>query len=93
MSSDLVRYLATGGGTITLCGCIARVISLMMRLKFNRYVVDCAVEQGQPIDPVEIINAATSKTPAKPSSEKPKAAASPALPPRLSRPPGLGSRR
>lgn len=52
MSSDLVRYLAAGGGTITLCGCIARVISLMMRLKFNRYVVDRAVEQGQPIDPL-----------------------------------------
>jgi len=63
MSSDLVRYLATGG-TITACGALAHVISLKMRLRFSRYVVDRAVEQGQPIDPVEIINAATSPGPA-----------------------------
>jgi hypothetical protein len=59
--SELVRYFATGGGTVTLCSALAYVISLRMRLKFSRYVVDKAVEQGQPIDPVEIINAATPK--------------------------------
>jgi hypothetical protein len=58
MSSDMVRYLATGGA-ITLCASVAHVISLKMRLRFNRYVVDKAAEQGQDIDPVEIINAAS----------------------------------
>jgi len=94
MSGDLVRYLATGG-TITLCGCVVRVISLKMRLRFSRYVVDRAVEQGQPIDPVEIINAATSKSPARPplgEPAEPKAAASPGVPPRLGGQPGVGSR-
>jgi hypothetical protein len=62
MSSDLVRYLATSGA-ITLCGSVAHVISLKMALRFNCYVVDRAVDQGQPIDPVEIINAATSPRP------------------------------
>jgi hypothetical protein len=61
MTSDVVRYLAGGGGTITLCGYVAHVISLKMRLRFSRYVVDRAVEQSQRIDPVEIIDAATSK--------------------------------
>jgi hypothetical protein len=105
MSSDLVRYLATGGA-ITLCGSVAHVISLKMRLRFSRYVVDRAVEQGQPIDPVEIINAATSADRLKGSGDRARvarlrkpplakaapSAASPALPQRRSSPPELCSR-
>jgi hypothetical protein len=102
MSSDLVRYLATGG-TITACGYVAHVISLKMRLRFSRYVVDRAVEQGQPIDPVEIITAATSPGPAdrlkgfagghlrgSPGAGTPGKQS--ALPPPIGGPPGLCSR-
>jgi hypothetical protein len=86
MSSDLVRYLATGG-TITACGYVAHVISLKMRLRFSRYVVDRAVEQGQPIDPVEIITAATSASPA--DRLKGVAVRAPARFARLGNPPGV----
>jgi len=34
-----------------------------MRLRFNRYVIGKAAEQGQPIDPVEIISAANLRKP------------------------------
>jgi hypothetical protein len=100
MSSDLLRYIAEGG-TVTVCGYVARVISLKMRLSFNRYVVDKAVEQKQPIDPVEIINAANPKGPSRWLTRgahlrnplgssilgKPSA-----LPPPVEGPPGLRSR-
>jgi hypothetical protein len=60
VSSELVRYLAGGGGAVTVCEYAAHMISLEMRLRFSRYVVDQAVKQGQPLDPAEIIEAATS---------------------------------
>jgi hypothetical protein len=63
MSSEVFRYLA-GGGIVTVCGYAAHVISLRMRLRFNRYVIDKAAAQGQPINPVEIIDAANPKSPA-----------------------------
>jgi hypothetical protein len=93
MSAYVIRYLATGG-TITLCGCVVRVISLKMRLRFSRYVVDRAVEQGQPIDPVQIISAATSKGPpsARSTPAEPEAAASSSVPPPAGGQPGIGSR-
>ena len=62
MLSETVRYLATGGLGATLCTGIVRLVALRMRTNFNRHVVDRAFEQGQPIDPTEIINAATSRT-------------------------------
>jgi hypothetical protein len=60
--SETVRYLATGGLGATLCTGIVRLVSLKMRINFNRHVVDRACEQGQHINPTEIINAATPRT-------------------------------
>jgi len=100
MTSDVVRYLAGGGGTITLCGYVAHVISLKMRLRFSRYVVDRAVEQSQRIDPVEIIDAATSKSPVywltrfvgrAPAAQLTRLRNPPGVPPRLSDPTGISS--
>ena len=68
---EAIRYLTSGGLSITLCGGLLRLLALKIRTSFNRHVVDRALEQGQPIDPAEIIHAATLRTygrPAEPHS-------------------------
>lgn len=62
MVSETIRYLATGGTSVTLCGGLLRLIALKMRIRFNRHVVDRAFEQGQAINPAEIIQATALRT-------------------------------
>lgn len=61
MSSEIVRYLATlGPVVVTACGGgIYGLLRLKMLLKFNRYLVDRAAEQGQTLDAVKIIKITT----------------------------------
>jgi hypothetical protein len=58
MIPEIVRYAATAG-VVTVFGGLFSLLRLKMRLRFNRYVVDRAVEQGQPIDAAEIIKITT----------------------------------
>jgi hypothetical protein len=61
MISEIARDLATVGPVaVTVCGGgIFGLLRLRMRLKFNRYVVDRAADQGQPVDALEIIKITT----------------------------------
>jgi hypothetical protein len=56
--AEIGRWLAAAG-TVTMLGGLFRLLSLRMRLKFGKYVVDKAAEQGRPINAAEIIRAAT----------------------------------
>ena len=60
MIADVARYVVTVGPvTVTVCSGIFGLIRLKMRLKFNRYVIDRAADQGQPVDAVTIIELTT----------------------------------
>jgi hypothetical protein len=59
--SEAVRYIATVSPVaVTACTIgVFGLVRLWMRLKFNRYVVDEAARQGQPIDAAKIIEITT----------------------------------
>jgi len=59
--SEVVRYITTAGPVALSACCVGTfgLIRLWMRLKFNRYVVDKAVCQGQTIDAAKIIEITT----------------------------------
>jgi hypothetical protein len=68
MILDAIRCLTTGSISVTLCGGLVRLIALKIRINFNRHVVDRALEQGQPINPAEIIHASAFRAHSFPSS-------------------------
>jgi hypothetical protein len=60
MRSEFLRYLATASPiAVAIVGGTFGLLRLRMRLRFNRYIVDRAVGQGQKIDATEIIKITT----------------------------------
>jgi hypothetical protein len=58
MISAIAPYV-TGSAAVAVLSGVFGLVRLRMRLRFNRYVVDKAVEQGQPVDALAIIKVTT----------------------------------